>query len=443
MNMKTDLKLLIPALLLALTLTSCGSEPHYIGQDKKNVASYKVGAGGGEFEYTAAEDSMYQYNCTSDTSLLFSDGYLYFYNGWTIMRYNPETGNITSVCADPMCSHKDYSCPLYDMFNGSEIYVYNNIVYQRRAYIKQLYDASGNYTGSDKWAGFTAYDIESGNEYVIETYDDTGYSGQNNRIYADGYRFYYQNYTDEETGESLCRICRMTLSDGTSVTLEGFDRLINGEVFFTFCMDEHIYFTDLKTLFYTDYDGKNRVDIALGSFCDVVTNGEYIFYIVRDDSTDIFGNMTNNGVIYRMNKDGSGVVALPQTSGRFYVTGSYIYYCTPTDYKNIGTYSNDVYGAPSSEVMINTSSLRRCKTDGTEDKLILEFDGEYEYYGLHQNPIIIDDDYVYLTYFFYTDEDGDKVFNSVDFYESSYADNYNLMRVNVETGEIYYIRGAL
>ncbi len=52
----------------------------------------------------------------------------------TLYRLNPVTGNITTVCADPTCTHNSPECPFYGFDDHFEFYIENDILYYHQYY---------------------------------------------------------------------------------------------------------------------------------------------------------------------------------------------------------------------------------------------------------------------------------------------------------------------
>jgi hypothetical protein len=60
----------------------------------------------------------------------------------------------------------------------------------------------------------------------------------------------------------------------------------------------------------------------------------------------------------------------------------------------------------------------------------------YRFIGM---PCIVGN-YIYGVYQRWTDSGGDGIFRDGDLYESTTNEDFNIMRINIQTGEIYYIR---
>jgi len=117
--------------ILTSILTACGSGITLAGQ---NVEDSPV-----------ARPTVNYYGKTS-----YYNGYFYFsvYKKG-IMRYSVESGNLTSVCMDPLCFHDTMECPFYMAGTSPEIYgtrlFYEGVDLETRSYPWYVYDvASGN-----------------------------------------------------------------------------------------------------------------------------------------------------------------------------------------------------------------------------------------------------------------------------------------------------------
>lgn len=81
-----------------LTVSCESTELRYIDKDERNLHE------SAEFTYTASDDEPCYFGSQSIDELKYHDGYIYIVCG-TPYRLNTETGNVTTVCGDPLCTH--------------------------------------------------------------------------------------------------------------------------------------------------------------------------------------------------------------------------------------------------------------------------------------------------------------------------------------------------
>lgn len=271
-------------------------------------------------------DNPVKYNLADAASVIqYSDGFFYFESyqietgkrmmrNTDIYRYNPETKLLTHICKDAVCDHKSPDCPL---FGHMTAYVYNNKLY---------FDKNYRYTRASRedeiFMGFASYDLVGGElkKLKVDAFEVSenpttklSVSLKVSAIYCDEYRFYYENDYNEELKADVKAMKRMNLDTG-EVTI------INdncGETLkYLFFYDGRLYSTDMKCLFSTDMDGKDKKIIAEGIFDKgTVTNGKVIVW--RDEAS---------GELHAMNMDGSNSRSLGIKSENFKLNERNLYY---------------------------------------------------------------------------------------------------------------------
>ena len=103
--------------MIFILFTSC--QDPYIPVQKDPPQSGTDTAGPSE-ETNSIDEPIQEYVLRA-TQLQYYNGSLYFYKGHSsfflnqasgvFSRYNIETGNVTSVCPDPLCTHNTQDCP--------------------------------------------------------------------------------------------------------------------------------------------------------------------------------------------------------------------------------------------------------------------------------------------------------------------------------------------
>jgi hypothetical protein len=163
----TLIKCLASGLILLVVLSaaaSCTDNNPGISSDSGNNQ---------DFKYIENDDEPLSYNAMEGgMQIKYFDGCIYFLNGssaygWqenhaTLYRFNTKTGNLTTVCADPLCKHNSPECPFYSMEN--RFYVYENKIYYDRTYVFD-YKETGFY------ADFVSFDISNSKlkQYIVYT----------------------------------------------------------------------------------------------------------------------------------------------------------------------------------------------------------------------------------------------------------------------------------
>lgn len=424
-------KILLFFLCLTL-LSACTTQPADI--DLENLV--------GDFPYTAVDDDIPNYNfIRSSLSIQYSGGYIYFFDPISNMypvlsRYNTQTGLITTICADPICQHNDPDCPTFGEMPCP--YIYNNTLYARRIYFYAEPLAGGG-TGEMKiQSNLISYDIENQHIEVLREYEQAGFSERDKQLYADHYRFYFEDIYNEELDAYVESICRMDLKTNEVLVLNNSANIIDTEsgsrllnLSYQFAINGRLYYTDGKALYHADYTMQNPVKVAEGKFSgDVRTNGEYIVW------EEALENDPAQKKLYCMNLDGSNPIDLGITAWSWQITQNHIYY-RPYNEVSLGKYVDEQ--GISDDLTLTGTEFYRCKLDGSEKKELTVGSDSMQ---IHSWLAV--DNYMYCTFTEYSDPDGDGVYYAADCYKSD--DNSGkdtrravILRVDLTTGEKYYI----
>ncbi len=405
------------------------------------------------FEFTESDDEPTDnYNLMLGWNILgFSDGYIYFVNGssnpfnlqenQTLWKYNIKTNNLTSVCSDPICKHNTPSCPLYAITD--QYYIYNNKVLATYIYYTFIDDGStGNTPDIEGWGGFKMYDMSNGKSLLLNEFNPKeGYTEDLRKLIFDDYCIYYDYVYNEKIDAWVFAICRWDMTTNKIVTLTGMDNTydFNSQensalaTTFLFAIDSRIYFSDGKTIYSTDVNYENRIDHVTGKFdANVYTDGKYIYY-------GIYIPNSKNTVqsIRRMDFDGKNDIDLGinAESYNWQITSKYIYY---KKYDEITIGKNMVSGYAGENIILTNSEIWRCNHDGTNHELVYKFEGDMANTRM-VNEIYVGN-YIYGIYEKWTDSDNDGVFKDGDRYYSDTYEDFTIMRINIETGEVYYIK---
>lgn len=380
---------------------------------------------------TEFADRPVDYNIINGAYFIqYSDNYLYFYKLRSpLMRYNPETNNMTYVCGDPLCNHNSPDCPLYGL--NTTFCVYNNKIFFRRDYRYLHRKADGAPDYYELYVGYCSYDLADSKLTVYEavknpTGDDRGYIGKVYELYAGKYRYYYDYIYNDKLEKYVYSICRMDLDTKEIVVFDSESNTSsNLRVAFIFCLGDRIYFSDLKSVYSTNYDLKDKKVVVEGTFpSEMYTDGSRIFW--EDKNSD------GSRSLYCMNLDGSNQAALNIKAWSWELTTNYIYYLT---YDKITVGKLQSKSMSSSELNLTGSELHRCKHDGSDDETVWKAEGDYKYTRF--NNWLVVGNYVYAIYTNWNDSDGDGIFTDADKYQS--ANDFKIMRINISDGNIGYI----
>jgi hypothetical protein len=303
------------------------------------------------------------------------------------------------------------------------------------------YNPDGSYNGLETWGGFVSYDLKNAKFTVHNRFDTSGgVSGFLLQLYVDNYRYFYDKVYNEKTDKWESLLTRMDLNTSKTIRLSE-DNVFDEELArdsagfttrFLFAFDGRIYMTDMQTIYSTDYDMKDKKIHANGNFAfGAKTDGKYIYYGVKPETESKYMLQS----VRRMNFDGSGDIEMGIVAENFNITENYIYYITP-DEISIGKSEISNYGG--NEVILFGSEIRRCTHDGTNNERVYKFEGDMANYRFIGTPLIVGN-YIYGTYSYWIDSDSDGIFKDGDSYSSNNNEDFNIMRIDIATGEIYYI----
>lgn len=381
-------------------------------------------------------------------AIQYFDGYLYLFNGnpsaflddsskdivVTLVKYNIKTGNITTVCQDPLCSHTTPSCP----FSGaiSTFYINNSIVYYERQYT--YYSSHTNNT--EALRQFCSYNLETmkitvHNESEIES--GMTYAEGKRELFIDNYCYYYDYVYDEKSNQYIFKICKMDLNTNKISVIGGENNIDNASAEnnymmtfsekFLFVLNNRIYFTDINSIYSTDLNGSDKQIHVNGNFIydDIYTDGEYIFYGAPTEEANIQS-------IHRVNFDGTddrelGILTL--TNG-WTITKKYIYYDS--------VYNKTVAEkTPGGGIQFYSDATNRCDHDGKNNEIVYHSDNGNKYIQLIDKCII--GNYIYANYYTFEDKNSNDIADEGEYYLNKNDMKYNIMRINVLDGEIDYL----
>ncbi len=420
-------------MVVCVLLTSCSDNISTV-----KVERYRGLISDAEWTYVESDDVPLNDFVSSGEWYQYYDGCLYFFNGntdafmnanTTLMRLNLKTGNMTTVCSDPLCTHKTQTCPFAGMI--SCLYIDGaNLVY-----IRQMYIDKGNQEGNHI-RQFCSYNLETMKLTVYKQEDVlSGITyGQLLKILCyDGY-YYYQDYVyNPDNEEYKWMIQKVNIETGEVVTLidETDDDAIQDG--FLFILDGRIYFRNAESIFSTDTELKDKQVHIEGRFpsSSILTDGKYIFYAV----TEADGHSEK---IYRMDLDGSNLIDLGIcATSSWFLTTNYIYWSNP-DYFEIN------YANKSGSSQFFSDAMYRCDHDGNNVETVYiseqkKDENSNRYMQIMRSFAV--GNYLFASYSVVNDENGNNLIDDGEEYSSwdTYL-GFNIMRVDIanQTYDLIY-----
>jgi len=286
----------------------------------------------------------------------------------TLTRYNPETGNITAVCPDPLCSHDTMDCP----FVGKVFFYYfkDNSIY----YIRKIHTSINREPRNIRQ--HCCYDIESMKMTVLhEEENDGGFASPNSLIH-NGYWYFYESVYIEETQTDARAVVRINLStkkreillvneteqnDGSEISEEEAVAASRSNTL-KFAIGDRLYFSDLLNIYSTTTELTDKTVHFEANFVntDAKTDGTYVYASIP--AYDDQGKSTGTSRLHRFSLETGeetdlGIEVRP---GNWYLTEQYIYF----DTKN-PLYLNDTIPDEKEEKAGNIDAIWRCRHDGS------------------------------------------------------------------------------
>jgi len=422
-------------LLIAALLSSCTQDEPYIIDEREAIFKVEIPS------YTESEDNPLPNYILTSKRYQYYDGCLYFMNGasqnnyvlpltimenyspTTLVRMNIRTGNITTLCPDPLCMHTTVDCP----FSGviSYFYIEDGIVLYHRRY--QEYNASRR--TSESVRQICTYDIANMKMTVLkeeEIVSTKSYAEYAHKLYnPQTKQYYYCDYAyNEEQDVYQWAIMRMDITTGKEEIL-----IMNEAGSMTerylFLVNDRIYFTDTFCIYSTDLDLNDKQVHLKGNFPThekIYTNGKFIFYSVQQEDESFR--------IYRVDMDGQNCIDLQiNTITDWLVTEKYIYFMPP-NWVSIPSTDADIH--------FYTDKIYRCNHDGSNQTLVVKTEyGENGNY-LQINGLNAIGNYLYCNYYTFTDLNSDGICDIPTEYLTNYNTLYDFhfLRIDTTTGEM-------
>ena len=371
------------------------------------------------------------------------NGYLYYFQkidlGLTsahiIRKRNLETGEISSPCIDPLCSHLDADCPFYCGSYFRPMFFFGDWMLVQWEGSALAPDEQGK-AHTQKTFTRVLYNQKTGERRDVFPIQDPD-AITDSMFFFDGEKIYHALYqkstTDPETGEKYvpCEVVAHDLKTGREVSL--FSRKYDITLF---CVtNSHVYFYETlpgddgkdKNIYYSYSKETEQIreepTFALSAVRFVCKNRLYV------DDAEQFVCMINDvttGEVYQAAEE------LGQTVSTIFVTEDHIYYLSKEgvyEYWKATGELWDQYLLDKANLKGSELKARRVKYDEDEAALRLNFyrkncslwrsdlNGEnpekvLDLPGFYFATIYVEGEYLYTKNYFYDTETGEPLYTA-------------------------------
>ena len=365
------------------------------------------------FEYTVSNDRSAEeqtFRSRAIANVQYYDGTIYLFTDSMIYRYNAENGNVISLCADPLCYHNDSTCPFFGLNSAYNYYIDNDKIAYARVYSYRNPDTNEIRYIKER----VQYEISTGKLTVIERIPDG--IAVNSEFFKGDYRYFLNTLIDDDNNQTY-EICRENMLTRKIESLKYLGEIPVGINYVS--DDGRIYYPYMGYFhyFYEDEPDKDVILCEALYMSDVLCDGNYFYYVAKNDNNDIFSIQR-----YDMEMD-NRVTICDDNPQNIYLTHKYIYY-TKNEKVVIGIDKNG------NAVELPSSDVYRVPIEGGDSELVYSFPDNMSNYSLSR--FIVDGIYLYASYGWYDE-------TTYIFHESINVKPYDFIRINLETGEIYYI----
>lgn len=400
-------------ILTALLLTSCTSdnELHYLSSETESEQETDAAV----YTYTHSDDRPAMNPGTTFMAfgkLRSMEEYIYYNNGgYMVYRINRQTGNVTTVCIDPLCLHNKESCPFWGFYPGAKYYAHTNTIH-----FTQRYKTPVEEFGKTVWQDINRkvrFNIEEQQLSVVRDYIKEGLDGPRivSELYYEDYYYYLKNLLDENNS-FYYQLCRDNLITGKTELIK---ELGTEAVSMLYADYERIIYTDGTHVAYFRLDEPHtEYDLLKHPYQEAACDGQAIYCRV------------NEGDIHKVYcydiESGEEICLVEKDTNYIFLTEKYLYYSPnhPLPYGQTKAVQNS-----------NTIYRYDKGTKTTECVFTLPEDLDKKHFIIDRY-FLVDGNYIYTTY-----EDAD--IESETTLQSDDEPDVNIMRINAETGEITYI----
>ncbi|MBE6724303.1 MAG: hypothetical protein E7576_03745 [Ruminococcaceae bacterium] len=412
-------KLFLVSLAALLLLPSCAESPA--------PSAYDPGETGSDWVYLPSDDRVYEGSCRNFSSGLQAVGdYVYFDGGWggyvVPARLNCTTGNVTWLCSDPLCAHDTPECSLYG--TRDFLALDDGSILALRQYAVTEMTLSGLEV-ADRVHEIVRFEPDTRRRSVVEEFGDRLSLGP--EVIVGNLRFCNSNVYDEE-GSWVGGLERMDLSSGKT------EQLFEGWYTLLFHRDGRVWVSDGVGFFSFEAEADSPV-LRLELEGKSAILPEHTRFAT--EGTNLYITEHENNTVRVLPLDGgeerSLTIDFADYNYILYMTENWLYYfsgeTTVLGKARVGGYASD-------RVELYGTEFRRCRPDGSEDERVFRFEGEYA--SFRPIDVAVAGRYLFCTYSWWEDPDGDGVYRDGDnrySFPVNGHDNCSLLRIDCETGE--------
>lgn len=412
-----NIVLLLMALIITLNIISCeNNKPDYITDesatggettDIKNPANYHINGRDSSFKTSSDKPAPLQITIYNGRGrAIYNEPYIYLITLNMIYRYNQETNNVTLLCSDPLCLHNTKDCPFFNMIMMKQMFIHDNNIYYYKLYT-EIDEKTFEIKNEIK---FVEYNINT--NHLTEIWSVPTGVTYNSQLFDGDYLYYIRNNFNEKN-EVTYDVCRLNLNN---LSIETLKYLGDNPLGILTIIDGNLYLCDeIQTIYFKIGQPVEEKYIKFPNVLQYIARYEDTFFYLANENDELH--------LYSMDKEMQNAQKLCDENINYYfITDNYIYN-TIKDDKVIG---KDQYG----DILVLNSDIYRIKHDGTGKELVFTMPENMQNYYIECFSVV--GNYIY----------GDYIYKDVDQNKSYFSLNtspYDIMRIDLTTGEIYYI----
>lgn len=340
------------------------------------------------------------------SNIQIHDDLLYIYlTGSSMQRFNPVTGNVTSVCQSPTCSHNSQACPFIGL-DASSFRIFDNKIYFSA--IKNMRSDRGN------GFGYYVYDIENMSISISPAHhsESTLRMGEV-LITSDGQQYYYDCIYEPESDSYIYNICKYDPSTNAT-TILGEPKDANTVLIDK--IDDVLYYLDGIGLGIYDESNSTKTELYHGFAGNVGHDDTYFYFRDKDD------------FLYRLPIGGDDAEKLTDFPVRYYyITEEYIYYKIEESVILTSSLTDK-------EFDIGSQTIFRMTKDGKSREVIFKFDDKLS--TMNCDYFVVFGNYIYSKFYYWDAQTG----TVIESHKKSLLNgNAYLIRIDLTTKEVYFI----
>ena len=437
---KRAIQLLALFICSVLLLSSCAKKPTSVGQSTTMSEDQTE-----ERSPDIASDQIMK----SNREIAISGGYAYFfqlvqsekYKGLEVsqlMRRNLTTGEVSSPCIDPLCTHDTIDCPCFGARTVSPLYMFGDWLCIQTTFLTDARKEILKKGGSGATIRRIMYNTETGEWFeLFKKQSDTGKNYF--KICSDGENVYGVTYgsalTDPETGEkyvpSVIRAVNLKSREEREVYSHKYQiRLVavaQNRMYFYELLGE-----DICRYYSVDTEGNDLREEP--GFKIIPLN------IYQNKMYGINNSVDRQLAINDLETGELNVLDCYISRDAIDVTEEYLYYLETEGYeeltRRIDSYTSDDLKDPVKEAewraLVNQRNLCitylwRCDPDGSNPTKILDLGLAYDVF------LLVEGEYCYIYDYYYDPETGKSYWGDYQYYDSS-PKIHKICRIHLETG---------